>query len=521
LVGKFLARCSSVSLFGGGPNNDQGQIFDMKIKESINQSSKELPTFDEINTPQMLCIITANGGGTKLFQSYLDNHSQIYNIPAYPMLYLYPHWETWEQELSDNWSWETIINKFCEKHASVIDSRRINAFNGLDTLGADRNKHVEIDEEQFRITLSHILKEKEITRRAFLLAVNYSYALCKGQNISKKKVLFWHHHCYEYLDDMQSDFKDAIVIGLIRDPRPKIPRVYNHFLKIDERRLNKTDSFIYRSNVFYSANKHTFGKIHKLHSLVNFDRLYFLRHEDLKLKLNKVIESIINLVDIEYSDSLFETTFDTKLWWGHDLYDMPKITGTYEGIISKDWQEKIKKGEIFVMEGIHFDYYKKYGYELLYYKNDSFWDRIVLIFLILKPFDFDLKDLAFYFNPKTHIQFLSAAYKEGNGQVPLRNYKWNATYLYKWTYVKLKLWQDRWHVRLLNWSLDFSKKRKADALSSIVSSLACFFYIVGQYGRFLLAAFKYIFLYFRRAGIYYGCLKRRFFNQTYLPKLLG
>ena len=61
------------------------------------------PTFDNIPQPKMVCFGVGNGSGSKLFQSYLDDHPQIYMVPAYILMYLYPHWDQWEDDYRDNW----------------------------------------------------------------------------------------------------------------------------------------------------------------------------------------------------------------------------------------------------------------------------------------------------------------------------------------------------------------------------------------------------------------------------------
>ena len=58
----------------------------------------EWPVFADIPEPQVAVIYAGNGSGTKLFQSFLDGHPQIYMLPAYPLMYLYPHWQKWQEE---------------------------------------------------------------------------------------------------------------------------------------------------------------------------------------------------------------------------------------------------------------------------------------------------------------------------------------------------------------------------------------------------------------------------------------
>ena len=142
-----------------------------------------------IPTPDMVALIVGAGTGSKLLQSHLDNHPEIYMIPAYPLMYFYPHWQSWLDELRDSWNWPVIVDEFCKRHASVIDSRRIPGHNGLTRLGENRNQHISIDEAEFKANLLQLLQDEEISSRNFLLAVHIAYALCKGEDVFLKRVL--------------------------------------------------------------------------------------------------------------------------------------------------------------------------------------------------------------------------------------------------------------------------------------------------------------------------------------------
>ncbi|MCG8605878.1 hypothetical protein MJD09_12910, partial [bacterium] len=153
--------------------------------------------FREIAAPKVAALVVP-GTGTKLLQSLLDSHEQIYMIPAYPLMYFYPHWMTWETELKDVWHWKALIDIFCEKHASVLDSRKIAGHNGLTTLGESHDQHIEIDESLFRSLLLYMLQDEPIHRRTFLLAIHYCYALCQSENLRDKKLLLYHIHVIDY-----------------------------------------------------------------------------------------------------------------------------------------------------------------------------------------------------------------------------------------------------------------------------------------------------------------------------------
>ena len=168
----------------------------------------------------MVCLHVGHGSGSKVFQSYLDGHPQIYMIPAYPLLYLYPHWRRWETEMAGTWTWDTIIEAFCRQHASVIDPVSIPGHNGMTGLGESRNETVAIDSELFRRYLSHLLADEPVSIRTFILALHYAYAFCQGEDMDRKRILVYHIHVQAYVSAyLQPDFPDMLILGMVRDQR--------------------------------------------------------------------------------------------------------------------------------------------------------------------------------------------------------------------------------------------------------------------------------------------------------------
>ena len=58
-------------------------------------------------------------------------------------------------EVDDVSNWAALIDVFCVKHASVIDTRRIPGHDGLAELGDKQNDFIAIDEPLFRSYLAH------------------------------------------------------------------------------------------------------------------------------------------------------------------------------------------------------------------------------------------------------------------------------------------------------------------------------------------------------------------------------
>ena len=126
-----------------------------------------VPKLDDISTPEVVALFTISGSGSKFFQAYLNQYEQIYMIPAYPLVYFYPHWALWENQYKDDWNWNRIIELFCEKHASVIDTRKFPAPNGLTTLGKNKDEFLDIDEGEFKQHLFRLLDNQPIHRKFF------------------------------------------------------------------------------------------------------------------------------------------------------------------------------------------------------------------------------------------------------------------------------------------------------------------------------------------------------------------
>ncbi|MGA1823336.1 MAG: hypothetical protein ACMUIP_01645 [bacterium] len=489
----------------------------------IENAISHLPRFDEIAQPTMVALVgDAGGSGSKVFQSFLDNHEEIFMIPAYPLMYFYPHWDTWEKELKDTWNWESLIDIFCHKHASVLDSRNIRGFNGLTILGKNQDECIKINENVFRSYLLNFLKDQSIHRKVFLLAVHYAYALCNNEDIGRKKALLYHIHSSEYMIDyLMKDFPDLKVMGMVRDPRPNLKRRFKGSLcNVDDIKLNRTDALIYRKRVYYQACKHVFYNIQLLHSIAS-NKLRVIRHEDLVFNLKNIMQRTAEFLQITHAPSMLEISFGGKSWWGDQIYDM-KLTNTVNpSIVSQQWQEELSKIDWFVIEGLMFDYLKKYGYTIYKYTHDSLWQRCILAVAIMLPSRIEQRVLKDYLTPMKHIQFLKACIDECTGKVPRKDYTWNASYLYKWTYIDLKLWRTPWYVTFVSFARRLEEHRSWQWLGCMITPLSRLVYVLANYCRYWWAIFTYPLAILKRCKLCYSVYVRRIKKQLFLPEMIN
>ena len=457
-----------------------------------------------------------------MFQSFLDNHEQIYMIPAYPLFYFYPHWKTWKEELEGSWNWESLIEKFRTKHASVLDSRRIPGFNGLTALGESQDGYIRIDEDLFLSYLTHLLQDQPIHRHTFLMAIHYAYSLARSEDLKTKRALVYHIHDSDYLTQyLAEDVPDVLTVAMLRDPRPNIEARYRgSFVNVDHAKLNKTDALIYRKRAYHNTCLHVFNGLDKLRELPS-QRVRAIKHEDLGHNLETVMRSVSDYLGIEYSPVMREITFDGRAWWGDQIYDMEPLNVVSPRVLSQNWKETISKVDWFVIEGVMFDYLQRYGYTTFKYRTDSVLERVALVLAILLPTRIERKISWFYLNPLTHLRFLRAARDESTGRVELKDYAWNATYLYKNAYIDLELWRPRWYVSFLSLGQMMANPRRWRWLARAVSHLSKWTYVFATYGRFWWAILSYPAAIVRRWRLFYSILSRRLREDNFLPEMLG
>ena len=71
------------------------------------------------NKKEIAILLSGVGSGSKLFQSFLDGHSQILMTPSHILMYLMPHWKEWNKK---ECSLDELINNIFKFHPSLFNS---------------------------------------------------------------------------------------------------------------------------------------------------------------------------------------------------------------------------------------------------------------------------------------------------------------------------------------------------------------------------------------------------------------
>jgi len=408
------------------------------------------PRFSDIPEPRMVALYTGNGSGTKLFQGFLDGHPEIYMVPAYPLMYLYPHWTQWREELAGNWSWTAIIDAFCIQHASVIDTREIPGYDGMSRLGDDRQGYIAINERQFKDFLLHLLQDEPMEARTFLLALHYAYAFCRAEDMTSKKVLVFHIHVHEYVRDyLFRDFPDMLVLATVRDPRSNLFGRYNSSeANIDEQRYDATDAAIFRRRVYFFIMRYFFETMQILDGFPA-ERARVVRHEALFYDLPGVMRRTAEFLGIDDDPVMLDITFGGMSWWSDPIYKTGPTNKVNPRIVSLDWQKKIGQRDWYVFEGLFSDYMEKYGYKPLKIERFGLFERMRLLAVIFLPSNVECDEFIAYLRPARIAAYFRNARDEATGRIALKDYTFNAFYRHKWTQRDLNIWRPRWYRQWL------------------------------------------------------------------------
>ncbi len=413
------------------------------------QDVASIPIFRDIPEPRMVCLTVGNGAASKPLQSYLDGHPELYMIPAYPLMYFYPHWHEW-LEAHGELTWPLLVDLICKHHPSILDSRVMPGHNGLTNLGQSQDQSLAIDAAVFKAVLMKIVADEPVSSRTFLLAIHYAYAICQNEDIAVKKVLLFHVHVSQYIGKYcLGDFPDMLAIFMVRDPRSNIfGRLKHSFSAVNFEKMNLTDAIIYSRRDYMITAKFLYEGLEDGFLLLP-ENCAAVKAEDLYFRRDEVIRAVADFIGVRDDPCLEMLTFGGLTWWGDSIYNMKPMNQVNPRMVQDDWKQRLATHDWYVMEGLLRHYFNVYGYEMEKFRAGSFLHLVGLYLAMLLPSSFEVQIIAAYLNPRTFLKYMRAAISEGTASVPLKSYAGNAFYQHKWTNEGLNLHKIRWYRRLL------------------------------------------------------------------------
>jgi hypothetical protein len=323
-------------------------------------------------------LLTTGRTGTDFLQSLLDSHPEVLTFNG--ALFYHKFWRTSVCVAAGSFDTGDLMDEFIGRHIEKLKSR-YDILERKERLGEDGNQSLNIDPGRFKSEAMALLNGRKIDSKNSMIAVYAAYAICLGQDIGKKTVLFHHQHHFEELDHYLRDFPQSRIICMTRDPRANFVSGVEHWREFDPNTDQEDHLYRYIKRILADASP-----------LRKYKNGYtVIRIEDLGKEC--LLRELAGWLGISYSESMKRSTWG-GLSWGGDRLSAAKNTGTgWSGkMLQNKWEEKLNLTDKRILNYIMFNRLRHYGYT---HKRINLIDSLIIPFLILLPLSYELRFFSF------------------------------------------------------------------------------------------------------------------------------
>lgn len=265
--------------------------------------------------------------GSLMLQSLLDNHPQILMFPGILNFYS-TLWDNLNN--SNNNQKKILLNHF------IFLKDLMTPYNIYHHVGKHGNESTEIDYSKIIEEIEALSFNRE-SRREVFLAIHFAFCAYFRYDINKIKFIYCHEHSIDFNDlcmrNIINDFPDAQIFCSVRSATTNVYSILNWYKK--KKKIE---------NVLWQKNRYQFDAIQRFCiywyidgiRLINnyYQHFKIIRLEDIQKNPEAFMKVLCQILGIEFSKSLTETTFAGKLWHGDIFSD--KKTGVRDSAIKVD-----------------------------------------------------------------------------------------------------------------------------------------------------------------------------------------
>ena len=318
-------------------------------------------------------LIATGRTGTDFLQSLLDSHPEVLTFNG-PLFY-HTFWKESACVAAGNFEISDFVDEFIGKHIEKLKSK-YDIIEMKYRLGEKWNQSIDIDTTKFKSVVLKLLDGQEINSKNSMVAIYAAYAICLGQDIKKKRILFHHIHHFEKLREYFKDFPDSKIICMTRDPRANFVSGIEHWRKFNTRTDNEVHLHLYIKRIL--ADSTILNRYSNEHITI--------RLEDLRKK-GEILRKIAEWLNISYNECLTKSTWGGLAWHGDMLSEREKNDdGESEILYDNKWEKRLSRFDKYVLNYIMFYRLKHYGYR---YKKIGIFSALVMPFLILLPLSYE------------------------------------------------------------------------------------------------------------------------------------
>lgn len=322
--------------------------------------------------------ILANGrSGTDFLQSLFDGHPEVLTFNGFFLFY-----EFWGNAVTNKSSSVNIedfadefIGKFIFKLKSKYDIQE-----QKDKLGINKDESIDINPNAFKNHFINLINKIDFNSKNCLIALTAAYHLSLERNLSNIKIFLHHPHTEDECKHFIKDFPQSTLICMTRDPRANIySSIRNYFKYYPQAESMPLIFLIFNSIVldYRRFSKYT-------------EKIITISIENLNQK--QVLLNLCHFFKIEYSSTLESSTFGGLKWHGDRLSKQNDNIGTSRDILKNDWESKLSKLDLLVINTLTHDMRTFYGYTNSSRNKAKYLLSILLCFI---PLSFERNCLSF------------------------------------------------------------------------------------------------------------------------------
>ncbi|MBC2418876.1 glycosyltransferase family 4 protein [Clostridium beijerinckii] len=333
-------------------------------KETSHKKQIEL---DDIN--EVVSIYFYGRSGSIFLQSLLDSHPNILMIPGDYIRFYYAFWNYLDPKLNYKVDKDVIINTFNEVFPFIFDANNVSKtfvnsgyggdFGirlGFNAMGENQNQKLGISKEKFVSELNRIFKDRKyIARKDFFKAIHIAYFYSLGRKYDSNRqpiiVFFPHIANVDASIELLEDFPQTKRICMIREPIQSLGSLINTYRRVCNISIEQ---------MIYILNPSLYGG-----TSTNLDKYLScaVKLEDIHMKSKETLEKICRFIDIPWSDSLMESTFDGLKWWNGKNSD--RINGFNTKVINRKHKELFTDFDRKRLKSLIYRKYEEWEYEVV------------------------------------------------------------------------------------------------------------------------------------------------------------
>lgn len=296
-----------------------------------------------------LLLVAGSRAGADFFQSLLDGHSQILQLPGYlrvDRLHLVFK-ETNPIE---------IAKKFIILNPEFFDSR-YEKFERWNRLGKKKNKFFIVSEKKFIKYFFKISKKSNLGKEKIIRNLHLAYHYAKGDRLEGKKILLVHTHLISWtkLFIQQTKLKNFEILHTIRYPISSVNSPLKTWLSFEDGKHFFPKDLFFQLNLVFNAIK----------ILKKIGKINVIKLEDLHLRNDFTMRGFCRKFKLNYEKCLNKSTKNGLLWWG-DIASKKWLNGINKKFKTRIDNEFFFKRDLIFFQNLSEKIMKRYNYKFNY-----------------------------------------------------------------------------------------------------------------------------------------------------------